>query len=95
MADSSQDYGTIIGADASFKGELSFDSAAKVLGKFEGSIAAKGKVHIASGSKCKATVAANEVAVEGHVEGNVEAADRIEIKSKGRPSPCGRRRCRR
>ena len=83
MADSSQQFATVIGADASFKGELSFDSAAKVLGRFEGSISSKGKVHIADGSACKATISAKEVAVEGRIEGNVQANDRIEIQPTG------------
>lgn len=83
MADSNQDYGTIIGADANFKGELSFESAAKLLGKFEGTIQSKGRVYVADGSQCKATVKAKEISVEGHIEGNVEAADRVEIKNKG------------
>jgi cytoskeletal protein CcmA (bactofilin family) len=84
MAESSPDYGTILGPDAKFKGDLSFDSAAKVLGHIEGSIRSKGKVLIANGSKCKASVAAKEVAIEGFVEGNVEATERVEVKAKGR-----------
>ena len=36
-----------------------------------------------NGSQCRATVKAKEVSVEGHIEGNVEAADRVEIKNKG------------
>ncbi|MDY7110564.1 MAG: polymer-forming cytoskeletal protein [Planctomycetota bacterium] len=83
MADSSQEFATVIGADANFKGDLRFESAAKVLGRFEGSISSKGKVHIADGSECKATISAKEVAVEGRIEGNVEAGDRIEIKPSG------------
>lgn len=83
MADSNTEFGTVIGADANFKGDLAFDSAAKILGKFEGSIASKGKIHIADGASCKATVKAKEVAVEGHIEGNVEAGDRVELKPKG------------
>lgn len=83
MADSTQEFGTIIGADANFKGELSFDSAAKLLGKFEGSINAKGRFHISDGAQCRATVKAKEISVEGNVEGNVEAIDRVEIKTKG------------
>ncbi|UCD75399.1 MAG: polymer-forming cytoskeletal protein [Phycisphaerales bacterium] len=83
MADSGQDFGTIIGPDASFKGDLTFNSAAKVLGSFEGSIISKGKIHIADGAKCKATINAKEVAIEGRVEGNVEAGERIEIKPTG------------
>ena len=83
MADSSQQYATVIGADAKFKGDLQFESAAKVLGTFEGSISSKGKVNIADGAQCKATIAAKEVAVEGKIEGNVEAGDKIEIKPTG------------
>ncbi len=83
MADANQEYGTVIGADAVFKGDLSFDSAAKLLGKFEGSITAKGKVHVADGSECRATVKAKEISVEGQIEGNVEATDRLELKAKG------------
>ena len=83
MADSSQEFGTIIGADANFKGELQFDSAAKLLGKFEGTINSKGRIYVADGSTCRATVKAKEISVEGHVEGNVEAADRVEIRNKG------------
>ncbi len=84
MAESTTEYGTILGPDAKFKGDLSFDSSAKVLGRVEGSIVSKGKVFIANGSTCKANVKANEVAIEGFIEGNVEATERIEIKAKGR-----------
>ena len=84
MADNTtQEFGTVIGADASFKGDLTFDSAAKFLGKFEGSISSKGKVLVADGSRCKATFKAKEIAVEGHIEGNVEATERLELKPKG------------
>ena len=83
MAESAE-FGTILGPDAKFKGDLTFDSAAKVLGHIEGSIKSKGKLLIAAGSKCKASVSANEVAIEGYIEGNVEATERVEIKPKGR-----------
>jgi cytoskeletal protein CcmA (bactofilin family) len=84
MADNSHDFGTVIGPDASFRGELSFDSSAKVLGRIEGSINAKGRIHLADGSTCKATVHAKEIAVEGAIEGNLEATDRVDVKPTGR-----------
>lgn len=83
MADSTQEFTTIIGADTNFKGEMSFDGAAKILGKFEGSISGKGRVHVADGCRLKATVKAKEVTVEGQIDGNVEAGDRVELKPKG------------
>lgn len=85
MAEAAE-YGTILGPDAKFKGEFSFDSAAKVLGRVEGSITGKGKLLIAGGSTCKANVTASEVAIEGFIDGNVEATERVEIKAKGRIS---------
>lgn len=84
MAPSEQEFSTIIGPDARVKGEVSFESAAKLLGTLEGSVTGKGKVHVANGSRCKATVTAKEVAVEGHIEGNVEASDRVEIMANGK-----------
>ena len=81
MAD--QNFGTVLGSDATFKGELTFDSNAQVLGKFEGTITAKGKLHVADGSACKATIAATDVTVEGSVEGNVEAGKRLELTPTG------------
>lgn len=83
MPEKETDFGTIIGADATLKGDLKFNSAAKVLGNVEGSISSDGLVLIANGSKCKATVKAKEVSVEGKVEGNVEATERVEIKANG------------
>lgn len=83
MADSTQEFATVIGPDAVFKGDLTFDSGAKLLGKFEGSINSKGKVLIADGSKCHATVKARDISVEGQIDGNVEATERLEIRSKG------------
>jgi len=83
MADPNPEFATILGADAKFKGDLQFESAAKLLGRFEGSINSKGKIHVADGAECKATVKAKEVAVEGRIEGNVEAGDRIELKKNG------------
>lgn len=84
MADSRSEYGTVLGPDAKFKGELTFDTAAMVQGAIEGSIKSKGKIFIADGSRCKATVVAGEVAIEGHIEGNIQATERIELKPNGK-----------
>lgn len=83
MATTGQEFNTIIGPDASFKGDLKFESSAKLLGKIEGSITAKGKLEVSGGSECKATISAKEVTVEGHIQGNVEAGDLVELKPKG------------
>jgi cytoskeletal protein CcmA (bactofilin family) len=80
MADESQV--TIIGADTHIKGEMSFDRSCKLLGKFEGTITAKGQLHVADGASCKAQVEAGEITVDGTIEGNVTAKEKIQLNAK-------------
>lgn len=75
---------TIIGADTHIKGEMTFDGAAKLLGTFEGTIRAKGDLHVAESAACKAVVEAARVTVDGTVEGNVVARDRMELTGKAK-----------
>jgi cytoskeletal protein CcmA (bactofilin family) len=85
MADSSpQDYATIIGADANFKGELTFDKGMRIHGRVEGKISTAGRVHVAKEAKLQADVDAGSVLVEGEVHGNISAGDRIELKNSAR-----------
>lgn len=82
MAEDSQV--TIIGPDTSIKGEMSFDRSCRLLGQFEGTITAKGQLHIAEGASCKAQVEAANVVVDGNVEGNVTAKEKIQLNAKAR-----------
>jgi cytoskeletal protein CcmA (bactofilin family) len=48
MADvANQEFPTILGPDASFKGELSFEKGLRLMGKFEGRITSNGRLHVA------------------------------------------------
>lgn len=82
MAD--QNPTTIIGPDTHIKGDMTFDSTAKLLGSFEGRIVAKGDLQIADSAVCKAAVEAGKVTIDGQVEGNVQARDRVELNAKAR-----------
>jgi cytoskeletal protein CcmA (bactofilin family) len=85
MADQApQDYPTILGPDASFKGELSFDKGMRLQGRFEGKITTPGKVHVAKEAKMTADVEAGGILVEGEVHGNLTASDRVELKNTAR-----------
>jgi cytoskeletal protein CcmA (bactofilin family) len=75
---------TIIGADTHIKGDMTFDGAAKLLGTFEGKITAKGDLHIADGATCRAVVEAGKVTVDGTVDGNVTARERVELTGKAK-----------
>ena len=78
------DFPTIIGADAKFKGDLSFDKSVKVLGSFEGRIDTKGDLVVASGGMLQADVEAGNIIIEGELNGNVAAKDMVELKQSAR-----------
>ncbi|MBX3380512.1 MAG: polymer-forming cytoskeletal protein [Phycisphaeraceae bacterium] len=75
---------TIIGKDAKIKGELSFENSAKILGGFEGKITAKGEVIIGETANCRATVEAGTVIVDGPIEGDIIARDRVQLTPKAK-----------
>ena len=79
-----QDFPTTIGADASFKGELTFEKGLRLMGRFEGKINTPGRLHIAREAKMQADVDAGAIIVEGDVRGNLTASDRIELKQTAR-----------
>lgn len=76
-----KEYTTVIGPDAMFKGDLSFDSGVRVDGKFEGKLSTKGKLHVGKGAEIKAEVCVGNVTVEGHVKGNIAAVEKCEVAS--------------
>lgn len=75
---------TVIGPDTHIKGEMIFDSTARILGTFEGRIVAKGEVQIGEGAACKASVEGSNVIVDGVIEGDVTARDRVQLNTRAR-----------
>ncbi|MFQ5844457.1 MAG: polymer-forming cytoskeletal protein [Planctomycetota bacterium] len=78
-------FTTIIGKDAAFKGELSFEQGLRVDGRLDGKIVTKGLLAISQGGKVQsAEVEAGSIIVEGEVKGNLRASDRIELRKSAR-----------
>ena len=63
MADHPQQ--TVIGPDTHIKGDMTFENTARLLGSFEGRIAAKGELQIADSAVCRAAVEAGKVTIDG------------------------------
>lgn len=80
----SGDFTTVIGPDAVFKGELSFDKGVRVDGKVEGKISTKGHLGVSQAGKLQADVDAGNIVIEGQVQGNLMAADRVELRKTAR-----------
>ncbi len=85
MADAgNQEFPTILGPDASFKGELTFEKGMRLQGRFEGKVTTPGRLHIAKEAKMQADVEAGAIIVEGEAKGNLTANERIELKASAR-----------
>ena len=84
MADPVNDFPTVLGPDASFKGELTFEKGLRLMGKFEGKITTSGRLHVAKEARMAADVEGGAIIVEGEVKGNLVASDRIELKQTAR-----------
>jgi cytoskeletal protein CcmA (bactofilin family) len=75
---------TVIGSDATFKGEIAFEGAMRIDGKFEGKINSKGKLAIGRTAEIQAEVNAAHVAIEGGFRGQLNAQERVEIAATAR-----------
>src|SRR6266567_8450488 len=80
----SNDFPTILGPDASFKGDLTYEKGMRLQGKFEGNIMTPGRLHISKEAKMQADVDAGAISVEGDVKGKLNANERVEMKQSAR-----------
>ncbi len=74
---------TFIGKETSMSGHLNSKGTVRVDGLFEGEIAADSDVIIGGEATVKAQVKGNNVTLAGRLEGDVEAANKLEILSSG------------
>lgn len=85
MADiANQDYPTILGPDATIKGEVSFEKGLRLHGRIEGKVTTQGRLHVAKEAHLMADVEAGAIVIEGEVKGNLIASDRIDLKQSAR-----------
>ena len=70
---------TVLGADATFKGELSYEGAMRIEGKFDGKITSKGKLVVGKSAHVSGELSVAHAGVEGQFKGNVVASERVEL----------------
>lgn len=70
---------TVIGRETSISGEMSMTGSAKILGQLDGRIAVAGDVFVAEGAIVRADILADQIIIEGEVEGNVTARERLQL----------------
>jgi cytoskeletal protein CcmA (bactofilin family) len=74
---------TVIGKEASIKGNLQASGALRIDGRVQGEIEVSGDLIIGEGAIIDATVKGKNIQVAGRVNGNIEALGTLEIQASG------------
>ena len=84
MADANGEYPTVIGPDASVKGEVKFEKGLRLLGQFDGEIASKGNLLVAEGARLTGEVKAGSVRIDGTMSGNLEVTGKVHLTASAK-----------
>jgi cytoskeletal protein CcmA (bactofilin family) len=75
-------YITVFGTDTEFVGELDFTDNLVIAGNYSGTICSGGNLEITKSAVCTVdTIKTKTIVVSGQVTGNIEAPDRMEMKT--------------
>lgn len=74
---------TNLTSDVEVKGTIKFDKVMKIDGKFDGELKTKdGELIVGKTGKIKANVKVRNAIIEGRVDGNITASEKVELKKK-------------
>jgi cytoskeletal protein CcmA (bactofilin family) len=82
--DTVADRTSVLGPTLRFKGELHADEELMIRGHIEGSITHSQRITVCSEGVVKASIKAQIIAVEGTVEGDLQAEKSVQIKESAR-----------
>lgn len=74
---------SLIASDLTIEGKIEGTGHVRIAGKFKGDVNVQGDLTIETGAKLNGGVRARKVVVAGELEGNIEAADQVELLSSG------------
>ena len=70
---------SVIAADLNIEGKIEGSGHVRIAGKFKGDVNVKGDLTIEQGAKLTGSVRAEKVTLSGELDGNVEAAKRVDL----------------
>jgi cytoskeletal protein CcmA (bactofilin family) len=82
--DRTEDSTTLFGKNLKITGNVSGEGNMIILGSFEGEFNLKGQLKVAQGAKVKGNFNAVSIAVNGNVEGNLTATEKIHMDNTAR-----------
>ena len=74
---------SLIAADLNIEGKIEGAGHVRIAGRFKGDINVQGHLTIEAGAKVTGGVRANTVIIAGELEGNIDAASRVELLETG------------
>lgn len=75
---------SVIASNTRFKGNINADDSVRIAGHFEGDIQCEQLVRIDIGGIVVGSINSALVIIEGELNGNIESAKQVEIRSEGR-----------
>ncbi len=75
---------TVIASNTRFTGKIQVEDTLRISGYFKGEIDCKRMVWVEKTGRIEGTVYARRVVIEGEINGKIESADHVELRSNGR-----------
>lgn len=74
---------SVVGAGLTIEGSIEGSGHVRIAGRFHGEVHVQGDLTIEEGAKVVGGVRANTVTISGELEGNIEAATKVELLATG------------
>ena len=74
---------SLIASDITIEGKIEGSGHVRIAGRFKGDVNVKGNLTVETGAKITGGVRASKVMIAGELEGNIEAAQRVELLESG------------
>ena len=84
MAGHREEFSTIIGADAVFKGQIQFQNGLRLLGRVDGEIGSGGELVIGEGAILNGDASAEVIRLDGQVKGNIKGRKKVQLSSSAK-----------
>jgi len=79
-----EEISAFLGKETLFEGKMTFQGVFRLDGKFEGEIFESGTLIVGESAHIKGKIGVKMIIINGHVEGDLHAMERIEIHSTGK-----------
>lgn len=74
---------SVIGSDLTIEGKIEGSGHVRIAGRFKGDVNVQGNLTIEAGAKLTGGVRASAVIIGGEMDGNIDAAQRVELLATG------------